>query len=241
MRAASVTAGELGWDAIWTDSFDGSGHDRTPTIPSHEFPGVVAALGDGATGWQEGDEAYGLAPFTCNGAVAVPLAALTAWQTLVDHAHVRPGQRVLMHGGAGGVGSFTVQIASALGAAVTATMGPNDLAFVRSLGANTAIDYVYQRFEDEIDPVDIVVDLAGAQTTARSWSSSTTEPHSAGGLVCAALEALPAQRRTCESPACVTQVDPRMERPQTVGDVSSSVTGASCPRGASGGVQRATC
>ncbi|MFF3920096.1 alcohol dehydrogenase catalytic domain-containing protein [Streptomyces sp. NPDC001852] len=82
VRAASVTAGELDWDATWTDSFDGSGHDRTPAIPSHEFSGVVAALGDGATGWQEGDEVYGLVPFTRDGAaaeyVALPADAAAA-------------------------------------------------------------------------------------------------------------------------------------------------------------------
>jgi NADPH:quinone reductase-like Zn-dependent oxidoreductase len=193
VRAASVTAGELGWDATWTDSFDGSGRDRTPVIPSHEFSGVVAARADADAGWQEGDEVYGLIPFTRNGAAAeyvtlpadmvaakpaslthdqaaaVPLAALTAWQALVDHAHLRPGQSVLVHGGAGGVGSFVVQIAAALGADVAATVGPDDLDFVRSLGAETAIDYVHQRFEDQIDPVDVVVDLVGGPTQARSW------------------------------------------------------------------------
>lgn len=193
VRAASVTAGELGWDATWTDSFDGSGRDRTPTIPSHEFSGVVADRGDAVSDWRRGDEVYGLIPFTRDGAAAeyvtlpaemaaakppslthdqaaaVPLAALTAWQALVDHAHLRPGQRVLVHGGAGGVGSFVVQIAAALGADVAATAGPDDLDFVRSLGAGTAIDYRHQRFEDLLDPVDVVVDLVGGQTLARSW------------------------------------------------------------------------
>lgn len=193
VRAASVTAGELGWDATWTDSLDGSGRDRTPIIPSHEFSGVVAARGDAVTGLREGDEVYGLIPFTRDGAAAeyvtlpaglvaakppslthhqaaaVPLAALTAWQALVDHAHLRAGRRVLVQGGAGGVGSFAVQIASALGADVTATAGPGDLDFVRSLGAVTAVDYVHQRFEDRIDPVDVVIDPVGGPTLARSW------------------------------------------------------------------------
>ncbi|MFE1857879.1 NADP-dependent oxidoreductase [Streptomyces anandii] len=193
VRAASVTAGELGWDATWTDSLDGSGRDRTPTIPSHEFSGVVAERGDGVTGPREGDEVYGLIPFTRDGAAAeyatvpadvvaakpaslshdraaaVPLAALTAWQALVDHAGVRPGRRVLVHGGAGGVGSFVVQIAAALGAEVVATVGPADLGFVTSLGAGTAVDYVHERFEDRTGPVDVVVDLVGGRTLDRSW------------------------------------------------------------------------
>ncbi|MFI5976094.1 NADP-dependent oxidoreductase [Streptomyces sp. NPDC051452] len=194
VRAASVTAGELSWDATWTDSFDGTGRDRTPVIPSHEFSGVVAARTADVTDWHDGDEVYGLVPFTRDGAAAeyltipaalvaakptalthhqaaaVPLAALTAWQALTHHAHLQTGQRVLVHGGAGGVGSYAVQIASALGAEVAATAGAADLDFVRSLGADTAIDYAHDRFEDHVHDVDVIVDLVGGRTTTRSWS-----------------------------------------------------------------------
>ena len=80
--AASVTAGELGWDATWTDSLDGTGHYRTPIIPSHEMSGVLAVLGKGVTGLTVGDEVYGLIPFTRDGAaaeyVAVPADVLAA-------------------------------------------------------------------------------------------------------------------------------------------------------------------
>lgn len=193
VRAASITAGELGWDATWTDSLDGSGRDRTPVIPSHEFSGVVAARGGDVTDWQVGDEVYGLIPFTMDGAAAeyaavpadvvaakpeslghdqaaaVPLAGLTAWQALVDHGHLRRGQRVLVHGGAGGVGSFVVQIAAALGAEVSATAAGRDLDFVRSLGADIAVDYAHDRFEDRVHDVDLVVDLVGGPTLDRSW------------------------------------------------------------------------
>ncbi|MFB0616216.1 NADP-dependent oxidoreductase [Streptomyces sp. AGS-58] len=193
VRAASVTAGELTWDATWTDSFDGSGRDRTPTIPSHEFSGTVVATGAAVTGRQAGDEVYGLVPFTRDGAAAeyvtlpadvsagkpaslthdqaaaVPLAALTGRQALVDHARLRPGDRVLVHGGAGGVGSFVVQIAAALGARVAATAGAADLEFVRSLGADTAIDYANDRFEDRVSDADVIVDLVGGRTLRRSW------------------------------------------------------------------------
>ena len=194
VRAASVTAAELDWDATWTDSFDGTGRSRTPVIPSHEFSGVVAALGEGVTDWAEGDEVYGLIPFTHDGAAAeyvslpadilatkpdtlnhdqaaaVPLAALTAWQALVDHAHVEAGQSVLVHGGAGGVGSFAVQIAAALGAQVTATASAADLDLVRQLGARRAIDYAHDRFEDHVTNVDVVIDLVGGTTQSRSWT-----------------------------------------------------------------------
>ncbi|MCD0484217.1 NADP-dependent oxidoreductase [Streptacidiphilus sp. ASG 303] len=194
VRSASITSGELTWDASWTDSFDGTGHDRTPVIPSHEFSGVVAALGGGVTSWAEGDEVYGLVPFTQDGAAAeyvclaadilapkpaavdhdraaaAPLAGLTAWQALVDHAGLRAGQHVLVHGGAGGVGSFVVQIAAALGAEVTATAGAADLDFVRGLGATRVVDYAHGHFEDHVGDVDVVVDLAGGATLARSWA-----------------------------------------------------------------------
>lgn len=66
--AASITVGELDWGATWTDRLDGTGHDRTPTVPSHEFSGIVAALGSEATDLGVGDEVYGLIPFTCDGA-----------------------------------------------------------------------------------------------------------------------------------------------------------------------------
>ena len=193
VQAASVTAGELGWDATWTDSIDGTGHDRTPIIPSHEMSGVVAVLGKGVAGLTVGDEVYGLIPFTRDGAAAeyvavpadvlaakpvsvdhiraaaVPLAGLTAWQALVDHAQLTAGQHVLIQGGAGGVGSFVVQIAAVLGAKVTATASVNDKAFVTELGATSVIDYANQRFEDHVTNVDVVIDLVGGQTQTRSW------------------------------------------------------------------------
>jgi NADPH:quinone reductase-like Zn-dependent oxidoreductase len=194
VRAASITSGELDWDATWTDSFDGTGRDRTPIVPSHEVSGVVIELGDGVTGLAVGDEVYGLIPFTRDGAAAqyvtvpadvlaakpaqldhdsaaaVPLAALTAWQALVGHAALAPGQHVLIHGGAGGVGSFAVQIAAAQGAQVTATALPQDKEFVSRLGADKVIDYSVDRFEDHVTEADVVFDAVGGETQARSWT-----------------------------------------------------------------------
>ncbi|MEY2245534.1 NADP-dependent oxidoreductase [Streptomyces sp. BF23-18] len=192
VRAASVTPGELDWDATWTDSFDG-GSPRLPVVPSKEVSGVVAELGHGVTEFRPGEAVYGLIPFTRDGAAAeyvtvpaaalaakpgsldhertaaLPLAGLTAWQGLVTHAGITPGQRVLVHGGAGGVGSFAVQIAAALGAEVTATASAGDADFVRGLGAGTVIDYAGQRFETEVKDADIVFDTVGGDTQARSW------------------------------------------------------------------------
>ncbi|MER5474357.1 NADP-dependent oxidoreductase [Streptomyces sp. NPDC002685] len=193
VRAASVTSGELGWDATWTDSFDGNGSPRLPIVPSKEVSGVVAEIGHGVADFRPGDAVYGLIPFTRDGAAAeyvtvpaavlaakpgsldhertaaLPLAGLTAWQGLVTHAGVAPGQRVLVHGGAGGVGSFVVQVAAALGAEVTATAAARDADFVRGLGARSVIDYAGRRFEDEVKDADVVFDTVGGDTLDRSW------------------------------------------------------------------------
>lgn len=193
VRSASITVGELAWDATWTDSFDGSGEDRLPTIPSHEVSGVVAALGEGVDGFTIGQSVYGLIPFVRDGAAAeftlvpvesiapkpeqlshdqaaaVPLAGLTAWQGLVRQAGLRAGQRVLVHGGAGGVGSFVVQLAAALDARVVATAGAADASYVQGLGAERVIDYRRERFEDELQDVDVVFDTIGADNEGRSW------------------------------------------------------------------------
>ncbi|MYS23692.1 NADPH:quinone reductase, partial [Streptomyces sp. DvalAA-14] len=158
--------------------------------------GVVAATGSGVTEWSEGDEVYGLVPFTRDGAAAeftavpaahlaatpagldpdkaaaLPLAGLTAWQGLVRHGGLRSGQRVLVHGGAGGVGVFAVQVAAALGASVTATAAGRDADFVRGLGAEEVIDYADEDFADRLSgaqAVDLVFDTVGGDTLTRSW------------------------------------------------------------------------
>jgi NADPH:quinone reductase-like Zn-dependent oxidoreductase len=193
VRSASITLGELTWDATWTDSFDGSGSLRTPIVPSKEVSGIVARVGQGVTDWDVGDEVYGLIPFTRDGAAAeyvavpaavlaakpsrldhdrtaaLPLAGLTAWQALVGHGGLRPGFRVLVHGGAGGVGSVAVQLAAALGASVTATASAGSADFVRELGAGHVVDYRTERFEEHVKDMDLVLDTVGGDTQDRSW------------------------------------------------------------------------
>lgn len=102
-------------------------------------------------------------------AAAVPLVAMTAWQGLFDHGGLQPGQRVLIHGGAGGVGHMAVQFARWKGATVFATAGEQDLDFVRSLGADTAIDYRTERFEEVATDIDLVFDTQGGETQERSF------------------------------------------------------------------------
>jgi NADPH:quinone reductase-like Zn-dependent oxidoreductase len=164
-----------------------------PHIPGWEFSGVVEKTGFGVTRFQPGDEVFGL-PFFPRPAQAyaeyvsapsrqlalkpanlpheqaagLPLAGLTAWQLLVDTAGVRPGQRVLIHAAAGGVGHLAVQIARARGAYVigTASAAKHDL--VRELGADEVIDYTATSFEEAAGVVDVVVDLVGGDTRRRS-------------------------------------------------------------------------
>jgi len=189
VHAAGITSTELGWSETWVDR---QGHDRTPTIPSHEFSGVVEELGHGVTHVVAGEDVYGLVPFDQDGAAAeyvavrardlapkpvtldhiraaaLPLAALTAWQAFTEQAHVHPGDHVLVHGGAGGVGAFAVQIAKVLGARVSATVSGGDIDYVRSLGADVAIDYKAAAFEEIVSDVDVVLDPIGGRTSQAS-------------------------------------------------------------------------
>jgi len=189
VHAAGVTPTELAWSETWIDR---QGHDRAPTIPSHEVSGVVEELGDGVTHVVAGEEVYGLVPFDHDGAAAeyvalrardlapkpvtldhsrtaaLPLSALTAWQAFTEQAPVQPGNHVLVHGGAGGVGAFAVQIAKALGARVTATASAGDIEYVRSLGADVVIDYKAGPFEEVVSDVDVVLDPIGGRTAEAS-------------------------------------------------------------------------
>jgi len=184
VHAAAITFAELTWPETWASD----GVDRTPVIPSHEFSGVVAEIGDGVTGVSIGDEVYGLVPFDRDGAaaefVSVPatsvatrprtvshvvaaaavLPALTAWEALVDQAKVQPGQRVLVRGGAGGVGAFVTQLARALGASVTATVHAPDAEYVLALGAERAITNEQESLDAEKGVFDAVIDAVGQET-----------------------------------------------------------------------------
>ena len=123
-------------------------------------------------------------------AAGAGLAAMTAWQGLFDHGALKPGETVLIHGGAGGVGHLAVQFAKAKGARVIATAGTDDVAFVCGLGAEGVIDYKIERFEDSVREVDLVLDLIGGETGGRSLAvlrdggrlvSTLEPPKDAGG------------------------------------------------------------
>jgi NADPH:quinone reductase-like Zn-dependent oxidoreductase len=102
-------------------------------------------------------------------AAAVPIVAMTAWQALIDTAKLSAGQTILIHGGSGGVGSFAIQIAKAHGAKVIATASSANQDFLKQLGADVAIDYTKQEFEDVAKDVDVVLDSIGRDTLARSY------------------------------------------------------------------------
>ncbi|ANP52418.1 NADPH:quinone reductase-like Zn-dependent oxidoreductase [Streptomyces griseochromogenes] len=159
---------------------------QPPFVLGWDVSGVVEAVGFGVTTLKAGDEVYGMPwfPRSAGGyaeyvtaparqfarkpitvgheqAAAVPLAALTAWQALVDTADLRAGQRVLIHAAAGGVGHFAVQLAKHLGAHIVATAGAGRHAWLKELGADEVIDYTEVRFEDVARDIDVVIDLVG--------------------------------------------------------------------------------
>ncbi|MGH3077550.1 MAG: NAD(P)-dependent alcohol dehydrogenase [Gaiellaceae bacterium] len=152
-----------------------------------DYAGVVEAVGANVTGFQPGDEVFGgrsgsLAEYvaaradrsivhkpanvTFEDAAAVPVAAITALQGLRDHGHVAPGQKVLVNGASGGVGTYAVQIAKALGAEVTAVCSPANVETARSLGADRVVDYKQDDFTRGGERYDVLLDVAGS----RSWS-----------------------------------------------------------------------
>lgn len=164
-----------------------------PLILGWDVSGVVEALGGGVTRFQVGDEVYGMPRFPHRGnayaeyttapsrhfarkpaaldhvhAAALPLAGLTAWQALVDTADVQPGQRVLVHAAAGGVGHLAVQIAKARGAHVIGTASAAKHDFLRDLGADELIDYTTTDFGQAVRDVDLVLDLIGGEYGERS-------------------------------------------------------------------------
>jgi NADPH:quinone reductase-like Zn-dependent oxidoreductase len=165
-----------------------------PLILGWDLSGVVEELGKGVSQFRIGDEVYGLPDPTRGGAYAdyivvreselalkpkslhhiragaVPLAALTAWQSLFDTAQLQPGQRLLIHAGSGGVGHYAVQFAKWKGAYVFATASTKNQDLLRELGVDEPIDYTQQRFENVVRNIDVVLDTLGGETQERSWS-----------------------------------------------------------------------
>ena len=165
---------------------------RLPLILGNDLAGTVTAVGANVRGFRPGDEVYArpqtdrigtfaeriavaeddlaLKPdsITMAEAGALPLVALTAWQALVERGNVGPGQKVLIHAGAGGVGSIAIQLAKHLGATVATTASASNADFVRDLGADIVIDYRSEDFEQLLSGYDLVLDSLGGEVLEKS-------------------------------------------------------------------------
>src|SRR5258706_2237610 len=163
-----------------------------PWIPGHEFSGVVEQIGSDVAEYAPGDAVFAAnetggayaeylavkpvaiarkpSNLSFEEAASVPVASQTAWQGLFTHGHVEKGQTILIHGGAGAVGAYAVQLASHAGATVIATASGDDEAYLNSIGASRVIDYREAQFEKVLrEKVDVVFDLVGGETQKRSF------------------------------------------------------------------------
>ncbi len=165
-----------------------------PATLGGDLAGIVTELGEGVTGFALGDAVYGqanavsgvgsyaeFAPAAAESlapkpkstdfinAAALPLAGVSAYQALVDHMNLQAGQKILIHGGAGGIGSLAIQLAKHLGAYAATTATGEDVEFVKGLGADEVIDYKTQAFEESIKDYDVVFDTIGGETNAKSY------------------------------------------------------------------------
>jgi NADPH:quinone reductase-like Zn-dependent oxidoreductase len=185
-------AGVGPWDG-WIRAGKSALPQPLPLILGSDLSGEIVATGPGVSELRVGEQVYGVTnpqfigayaeyalasaamvsskptSLTYIEAASVPVIAVTAWQALFDQAQLKAGQTVVIHGAAGNVGSYAVQLARRAGLQTIATVATDDIAFVRDLGANTVIDYRTQRFEGEARDADAVIDLVGGETQNRSF------------------------------------------------------------------------
>ncbi|HYY40546.1 MAG TPA: NADP-dependent oxidoreductase, partial [Nitrososphaera sp.] len=181
-----------------------------PSTLGMDFSGVIEKVGKDVSDFKQGDEVYGQAGVIRGGsgafaeialanadsiahkpktlsheeAAGLPLVGVSAWQALVEIIRLSKGQKILIHGGAGGIGSIAIQLAKHLGAYVATTVSTNDKQFVRELGANEVIDYKTQTFEDLLHDYDAVFDTIGSETYTRSFKVLKR----GGGIIVSMLE-----------------------------------------------------
>jgi NADPH:quinone reductase-like Zn-dependent oxidoreductase len=185
-------AGVGPWDG-WIRAGKSALPQPLPLTPGSDLSGEVVAVGPNVSDLGVGDQIYGVTNPQFVGAYAefalataamvsrkptslayieaasVPVVAVTAWQALFDQAQLKAGQTVVIHGAAGNVGAYAVQLARRAGVRIIATAATDDIPFVRDLGANTVIDFKTQRFEQEVRNVDSVIDLVGGTTQTDSF------------------------------------------------------------------------
>jgi NADPH:quinone reductase-like Zn-dependent oxidoreductase len=180
------------WDG-WIRAGKSALPQPLPLTLGSDLSGEIIAVGPGVSDLRAGDQVYGVTNPQFTGAYAeyalasaamiskkptfltfieaasVPVIAVTAWQALFDQAQLKAGQTVVIHGAAGNVGAYAVQLAHRAGMRMVATAAKDDIPFLRTLGANIVIDYHTQRFEDEVRDADAVIDLVGGETQQRSF------------------------------------------------------------------------
>lgn len=185
-------AGVGPWDALIRTGYSGL-PQRLPVTPGSDIAGVVENVGDGASPLRRGDAIFGATNGQFTGgyaqyaaasldsivpkpqslsfvaAASVPVVAVTAWQMLFDRAQLSSGQTVLVHGAAGNVGAYAVQLAHWADAKVIAVAADPDAEYVRGLGAEQVIDFRKERFEERVSQVDVVIDTVGGDTQRRSF------------------------------------------------------------------------
>src|SRR6266702_8211932 len=185
-------AGVGPWDG-WIRAGKSALPQPLPLTLGSDVSGEIVAVGPGVSYRRPGDQVYGVTNPRFIGAYAeyavasaemvsskptslthveaasVPVIAVTAWQALFDHAQLKAGQTVVIHGAAGNVGSYALQLARHAGVQTIATVSKSDVSFVRNLGADKVIDYRTERFEKEIRDADAVIDLVGGETQSRSF------------------------------------------------------------------------
>ncbi len=180
-----------------------------PVTVGGDFSGVITQIGEGVASFAVGDPVYGQSDIREKGsgafaeltapevgyiahkptqvshaeATALPLTGCSAWQVITEHMKLAPGQRILIHGGAGGIGTIAIQLAKHFGAYVITTAGTNDLDYVKQLGADEAIDYQTQDFASVAHDVDAVFDTVGGETYAKSFTVLKR-----GGIIVSMLE-----------------------------------------------------
>ena len=188
-----MAAGVGPWDA-WIREGRSKVHPALPLTLGSDIAGVVEQVGADVPGYKSGDEIYGVTNEQfCGGnadyavcksgmiarkpkslsmpeAASAPVVAVTAWQMIYDYAKAKPGQTVLIHGAAGNVGAYAVQLAKRAELKVVATASGKDAPTLRRLGVDLVIDYQQEKFEEVLSRVDIVFDLVGGETKRRSFS-----------------------------------------------------------------------
>lgn len=209
VRVAAAGVGP--WDALIRER-KSTVNIGLPIILGSDLAGVVDSVGPGVTSFSPGDEVYGVTNKDFCGAYAeyavaniemiaakpkslslteaasVPVVAVTAWQMLFDYAKMKAGQAVLIHGAAGNVGAYAVQLAKHAELTIFATAGSGDLDVVQKLGADRVIDYRTTKFETALPPVDAVLDTIGGDTQRRSFS--VLKP---GGILVSVVSPVPAE------------------------------------------------